>query len=222
MPVTAFIGGAIQVEYLGNSTSGVGGSSVSLPFASFGTESASRLLVAGIFHSSDGNFTANPTVVTIGGVSATTAVRSAPGLGVLNSSIWYAVVPTGTSGNVFIDVSAGGGNATADRYGAFLWKLTGYGSTTPRDTDSDSRIGVLTMNIDCPAGGVILSLGGQRGSASGSYTWTTLNEDDDISIGGEVPGTAAHLATTTTLTNEAITLTCTVNQNNSVAAASWR
>ncbi len=118
--------------------------------------------------------------VTIGGVTATRVLQVIAGSSTANAEIWYAAVPTGTTGDVVVVVSSGSSTTAVS---VALYRITDLASTTPTDTGvSDTG---ATVAIDVVAGGVILAVGAQRDAASLSLS----NVDLDY---GVTAGTGHH------------------------------
>jgi hypothetical protein len=165
----------------------------------FGAVSGDRVLVAVISAETLGGATIDS--VTIGGVSAPIRVQASANL--VTVGIASAIVTAGTSGNVEISFSDGG-----DTVSVALWSITGADSATPRDTDSRTTAGALTL--DCLDGGAVIA-----GNANGSLrttTWTNATEQYDSGssnyrysgASGETTGTS--VTVTPTLSGSAIDL----------------
>lgn len=135
----------------------------SLAAQAIGTASAGRVVVvlAEIFA------TGSVTVASIGGVSATITECPLVGFGV--SVLWVAaLVPTGTTATVTLvnASSAGGWNMLG------IFAVTGGSALVPFATDTDVSFTSGTTTLATPAGGVILGLGSDDGSASPTLSWT--------------------------------------------------
>lgn len=113
--------------------------------------------------------------VTIMGVSAT-LIGSIASSGVY-TEMWSAVVPTGTSGTVVINFSAGSSNGCA----LGMWTIDGH---NPTAHDTATATGA-TASLDIPANGVGFAAQ-LLWSGSGGYTATGLDEDFDIGSGNSV------------------------------------
>ena len=144
----------------------------------------------------DGTGTGTPSSVTIGGVAASLVLTPTT---VRKNTLWYATVPTGTSGDVVVT----SGSAQTEM-GIALWRLTGTGG--PYDFgQSDANPG--TTDISVPAGGVALAGMGDGGYSHTGYTWTGLTEDFDENIG--VTNTNWSGASATNATAQDLTITAT-------------
>lgn len=113
-----------------NSTSGT---SFTFSSVSIGTPSPNRLVIVCIGNNSK---SAGKSIsgVTIGGVTATAAVNNFQTGPIQGIGIWYAVVPTGTTGNIAITFS---GTDSQDLFYS-VYTLTGYGSATPAQTATNN------------------------------------------------------------------------------------
>ncbi len=117
---------------------------------------------------------ADVTSVTIAGVAATNVAyvkRVSSDRGV-NSSIWIAKVPTGTTGDIVINAETGTG-------GWALYRLTGILSPTPIDTDTASSGNPLVMDLDVLERSI--GIGGLTFNDDVTGTsWTGLDEDEEV------------------------------------------
>jgi len=144
----------------------------------------------------DGTGTGTPSSVTIGGIAATLVLTPTT---VRKNTLWYATVPTGTSGDVVVT----SGSAQTEM-GIALWRLTGVGG--PYDFgQSDANPG--TTDISVPVGGVALAGMGDGGYSHTGYTWVGLTEDFDENIG--VTNTNWSGASATNSTAQDLTITAT-------------
>jgi hypothetical protein len=137
------------------------------------------------------------TAVTIGGVSATIVQTATT---VRKNTLWYATVPTGTTGDVVVT------GAAETEMGIALWRLTGTTSGPYDSGQSDANPG--TADIMVPAGGVALAGMGDGGFAHSGYTWVGLTEDFDEAVSGAATTnwTGAHA---TNATAQDLTITAT-------------
>jgi hypothetical protein len=172
----------------------------------FGTAAADRMVVACI--KLDGA-SGPATAVTIGGVSATEIVACNQSDQYL--SIWAAMVPTGTSGDVVVTFSGSAGRSVVSTYAVY-----GRSNVTAHATVTDVA-SPFSQNLAVPAGGV--AIGALENSAMASATWTGLTEDYDntVSTGrGMSTASAASAAAST------ITVAATPSGGTAImAAASW-
>lgn len=155
----------------------------------FGSASADRFIVAVV----TGRAAANRTIssVTIGGVAATEAVQH-----VLNGNtvgIYYAAVPSGTSGDVVVVWSAG-----MVRSGVGLWAVTGgIGSVTV--DYSEATAAPLSVDLTGATDGFIVA--GTMGHSTPTMVWTNATERFDASVEtGAHSGADASTVGATTIT----------------------
>lgn len=139
--------------------------SVSLPF---GVEAPNRYLAAAV---SAGHTGGAVTGITIGGVAAAEVAVFDSGFN--HASIWVALVPTGTSGNVV--VSYAGGSIGGFDVGVGLYALTGNASPTP------TVIGQAASSVTIAAPGSSAVIAAAFVS-SGAITWSGLTDDADFSF----------------------------------------
>jgi len=165
------------VSFLGSSVSGTNGASHTFASASLGTAKSDRVIAVAI-SSSGGTTNATISSVTIGGVSASKGVGGAPTGGGLVIEIWYATVPSGTSGDIVVTHSG-----TKDHCGIGWWRLTGVGSISDTDATVGSDTSPYTATINVTAGGVVLAMA--TGNSSATFSWTGgVSEDYDATIEG--------------------------------------
>lgn len=112
--------------------------------------------------------------VTIGGIAASAIGVAGDGTHLL-SALWIALVPTGTTATVVVNVGSGW-----SRIGIACYSVTGLQSITPYDTGSDLSMssGVMDDVIDVPDGGFVIGIA-YNGQAC-TFTWTGLTEDADF------------------------------------------
>lgn len=107
--------------------------------------------------------------LTVGGVSATSAVSS--GSGTSHSSIWVVDFPTGTTADIVVTFSGG-----AARCAVAVWAMYGAGSSTPTATATDTT-SPFSQSLTTPVGGV--AFGVITSSDPAGITWANLTEDVD-------------------------------------------
>ena len=174
------------LSYLQTSSSTLDSSGVvTISSQNFGTAASDRYIFCGVTWSSDGSgYTLDS--ATIGGVSATIHVQTEDPAG-YGSAIISAPVPSGTSGDIVLTFNQASIAARAHAY-----RVTGLGSQTAHDTDSDID-DVVSMSLNIPDGG--FALGCARFQSTSAITTTGLTEDFDTS--GAVSGSASTLASET-------------------------
>lgn len=174
----------------------------------FGSASADRFIVAVVTGRAGGARTISS--VTIGGVTATEAIQHADSGN--NVGIYYAAVPSGTSGDVVVVWSAG-----MVRCGVGLWAVTG-GLNTVYDVDYDtaSNAGpdyVPDVSLTGVDGGFIVAA--VMSSPTPTYSWTNATERYDAAV-----ETGAHSgADATTVGATTITATPTGMQYGAIVGA---
>jgi hypothetical protein len=113
----------------------------------FGTEAADRYIIVALGTRNDSR---TFTGVTIGGISATIIIQQQSGNS--TAGIAIAAVPTGTSGDVVVNLSG-----TADSHYLGVWSATGLASATPVDSagvsGNGSDAGLNTFNLNTDANG---------------------------------------------------------------------
>jgi hypothetical protein len=137
-----------------------------------GTANASRYIV--VAYSIKGNSSQTISTFTIGGVTAT-LVGTAQGTtnqAEGKQGIAIALVPTGTTANIVITLSAGFTASTSNGIGIDVYSAVGVVNTTPTDTFEQNTATNPSKTFSCPAGGFIVVICGTP-SASGSRTLGT-------------------------------------------------
>lgn len=183
-----------------------GTSTVTISAMAIGAAAADRLvfIVLGWFDLGAA-IQANPTSVTIGGITATQAVVSNTG-GVFTPALYeyWAAVPTGTTANVVVNFSA---NAdTSDYIGVSVYRVVGANTSTPvsatATTNTTSPTQAVSTSITVPANGALIC-GGSGLTASGSVSWTNATLDTNFSgvlSSDEYSSASSTTATTSTRT----------------------
>lgn len=149
---------------------------------SIGTATADRL----IFVALSGLKTTNSAItsVTVGGVSATAAaqVRRANGGGSVDfCEIWWAAVPTGTTGTVVITEAGEVFNFVS----AEIYKVTGANTTIPVNNSDTGSVASGNVTTDVTIGDGQVSLACAMvgvSTASAATTFTNITEDAEYSI----------------------------------------
>jgi hypothetical protein len=186
------------------------GANPSFASVGLGTADTNRHIFVGISVTSGGN---QPASVSIGGVSATEIVNARTTFGgVRFLSIWYAKVPTGTTGNIDL---AGVGAPANVRIG--VWSMIGVATVTIYDSDAQSASGTTVLSRTLTAlqpnvGAMSIIMA----SEASSFT----------SFGGDMAATPDFNQTTTqgvhqtiALASETYTMTCPGSQNKAYSIA---
>lgn len=147
-----------------------------------GTAAADRYVIVGISY---GNNSATVSSVTIGGVSATSivvAAGTAGGWGTIGAAIFIANVPTGTTADVVVTLSAG-----QNRCGIGVWSATGMSGTTASATNSSSA-SPGSASITIPTGGFGIAVASIAENSAPLVSWTNATEryDSDVEAGSFV------------------------------------
>jgi hypothetical protein len=165
----------IAVLLTSNGSSAAAGN-VTYSGLSFGSAFSDRVIVALVGAQTDGPTGRYIQGVTIGGYAATgTWRRTSAALGTQVVGIYAAVVPTGTTGDLFIDFNSAVSFAS---YTIVVLQNVLSVSATNR-VDSNSVDVTRSLTLDCPAGGICFAVVNSNRDSS-SATWTGLTENDDI------------------------------------------
>jgi hypothetical protein len=146
--------------------------------ADIGTEDASRVVVLYVGVWNDGGSEITVTGVTIGGVAAS---RQAQYVGHSSGGskfeLWTLAVASGTSADIVVSTSSAGVVCQLCQVG--IWDCKGI-STTKTDSAGTHNTSTtsITVNLSCPANGVII-VGGY--STQSSIGFTNITEDYDSS-----------------------------------------
>ena len=150
---------------------------------------------------------ANPTAVTVGGVSATEVVAARDDNA--RAEVWIAAVPTGTSGTVALTLSK-----STDACVVSLYRLIHRDGTALDSGTSIVDNPSVTLNVS--NGGAVAAYMSGGGSA---VTWSGATEHFDIDIDtGEYASHASNDAPGTGTLNIQVTQSATFE---ALAAASW-
>jgi hypothetical protein len=114
-------------------------------------------------------------------------------------SIFTALVPTGTTGDIVVSISA----QTGETWGIGVFRLTGAAEAATDTAVSAADPSVLT--IDCPAGGVII--GGAFSAGVSAWTWAEITEAYDENAEGTIYHSGAFDKFAVAQTNLAVTAT---------------
>lgn len=166
-----------------NTTDTTTGTNRTYTGVNFGTEDSSRILVACLTRN-----TATLSNVTIGGVAAT----QVSGM----NTMWYAVVPSGTSGTISIDLSS------SQRSGYVLYSIIGATSSTPAQAVTGTSSSLPSIaSIGSASAAIAMNNG--AGTSTGTSTWggtgalSSMSKDhDDVSSTGLAMSCASCLTTT--------------------------
>lgn len=192
-------------------------------FAAFsiGAASAGRVCVVQIWSNAG---TANSIdSVTIGGVTATAAVKRAA-VQTRQLAIYYAVVPTGTTADVVVTFSG-----VCTRAAAELWAITGTTQTAPSavsGSEPNTNASTTTLAagaVTIPVGGLGLASAWIGSTSGGPVTWTQTTGAPDEEV-DELVGASALWASSchsNVAGSQAFTVTGPTTAQFLVAAISW-
>lgn len=197
--IAAVMGGASVVFSL-TWTDGVAessaGTTITYSTRAFGAADANRVIA--VFIAARMSTVNAITSVTIGGVSATlvpNTVQQNGGTNGSNSAIYYASVPTGTTGDVAVTYGA----ATM-RTGISIYSIITSTPTPSIGTGSSAGSGNPSYSLSVPAGGGGLS-GVAEQAASGAVTWAgSTAEDFEATATGPTEISTAHTTATGSVT----------------------
>lgn len=171
--LSGFGGGVVQtsVEFLQATESTANLSVYTFSSQNLGAEDLRRKIVVCVALASSGSI--GSATVTVGGVSATSAVSvSSTDMTDLVTAIFYAEVPTGTSGSIVVtpDVSS-------SSCGIFVYRVVSTTLTvnnTGTDTTSDPA-----ATLSCLAGGAAFAVAASINAAA-TAAWTNATETGEL------------------------------------------
>ena len=135
--------------------------------ASIGTADPHRYVVVGTYLREDG-VTGVPNVasVTVGGVACTKLVeRQTDSVDECSVSLWWGLVPTGTTADITIGTDGAGGDPDLGAIG--VWSVTTDGSVPfSRDTWANGSLLNQSYDLQSKAGDIIISLTGSRSNGA--------------------------------------------------------
>lgn len=173
---------AASLSYLSSTGTGTNATSYTFSGVSFGAEASDRIIVIQAAGSTTG--TEGFSSVTIGGVSATKIAEQKTANTADITSMWYAEVPSGTTGSVVVVF-----NSLSARCGLGVWRLTGVTVTPfdfstsldPTGTGAASKANPsASTTIDVEAGGVIIASAYSSNSGTTNpptFAWTGVTEN---------------------------------------------
>lgn len=205
----------VSITQTAATTSNTVNSTYTFSAQNFGTAAASRLIAVATYSAASGANSASG--VTIGGIAATSVgqVAGTNGGFFLNTSMWVAAVPTGTSGAVVVTYS---GNQ--NRAGIGVWAIYDAGSATPSQALTSHDTNPVSVSLNVPANGA--AIGAALSSTTGTATWAGLVEDFDMAVGGGSQDmTGAHAAFVSAQSGLAVSATFTGYTASGMVAASW-
>lgn len=183
---------------------------------SIGSAVSNRLVV--VAANPNGSSVTSISSMTIGGVSATLAVQTQTDNGV--SSIWFAVVPTGTTATIALTC-----NAAASRCRIAVYRVVDASNTTlPYSTNSSAAASVLSRSVEVQTitGCVVVAASAVEGG--GGTNWSSgVTENNDAATGVSTRNFA--VASADVVSGGALSITATasagVTRNIALTAASF-
>jgi hypothetical protein len=165
----------ITLSFLGAYSTNATQSSYTWSGVSFGAAAANRVIVVA-FGTRDGGSSLTFPSCTIGGISATLAVatNNTTGGNMSMAGIFYATVPTGTTGDIVLTF-----NETTLRARIGTYRATGVSSV---NIDAQTTTGTTTTFTVTGASGCAL-VATALSASNTSYTWSGANEDYDGAVG---------------------------------------
>lgn len=202
----------IAITYLNTNVDTAIKTTYTFSSVNLGDAATDRVIIVGIGGTSGSSRSISS--VTIGGVSATASATANTSWAIVNS-IWYAAVPSGTTGDIVITFSGSMAQCVVNTF-----RMTGQTSNTPATTGTDTT-GSTTSdpNINVTAGDVIVSH--VVGADGASMAWTGTTEVDDRQVEGHNFSAALHTAVSTESPHSIQAVSTTSTGITGVSAA-WR
>lgn len=168
--------GNVTVTYIGETVTGVDGTTFSFTGVNIGTAASDRIVVA-VFHASGGTTGATITSLTCSAGTLDTAVSGVNAF--QNAAITYIQIASGTTADFSVTYSG-----TKNRANLHVYTLTGWTTSTPLTTDSDAASATTASStLDIPTGAAAIYAVTASGTPTG--TWSSATETYDRNIGGE-------------------------------------
>lgn len=221
-------GVSFSLTWTGVGLNTAGGTSISYTSVPIGVADANRVVAVAIVADTAGG-ASTPTAVTIGGISATQVGGAyCNSLSVLDTSIWYASVPTGTTATVAVTYTIATVASGVEAYRIITTTPTPSASATNTSVAQSISNAAYTV----PSGGGSFNIYAFRGGGTGSdsVTWTnatpTTNGDDmQQGIGGGTNSnpiaSVAHTTATGSVTVSAAITGPGFNNSQCISAAAW-
>jgi hypothetical protein len=193
-----------------------GGANVTVGTYNLGTAATDRKIIIALHVNDADNSTINS--VTIAGISATQRFVTSNGTNV-KTAFYSAAVPTGTSGDVVVNITNSG---TIAYIGVALWSVMGLQSEVPVLT-AGSTAAPATGSFTTPADGFVLAYAGSGASAGATCTWSGVSELGEYT-GGAYNGatSAAFYAGPSVSLSMSATWSGTTSGGRNAAFAAWR
>lgn len=206
---------AASIALTASASSGTDASSYTFSAQALGLAASDRKIVVALTHN------ANPrrsiSSVSVGGVSAS-AVLVVPLASFAEVALYIADVPTGTTGDVVVNLSG-----TTLQCAIAVYRVVGVLSSTAYATASQTPSagsGQVTTTLNVPAGGI--SIGATVTSDGSSWDWSAgLTEDSDQFPESQIAFSSASGAFGSAQTPLTVTATCGTGTRSGLAVASW-
>jgi hypothetical protein len=183
-----------------------------------GTAAADRVIIVTMATRKAGTAALTFDSVTIGGVSATINIqRQYAPANTSVAAIASAVVPTGTTGDIVITMSA-----TVLRMQIGVSRVTGVADHTTMYDSGGDDINPIAVSLNIPAGGFAVGavVAGAVNNAN-NWTWANLTENYEINSEANMPSTGASNSFATAQTGLAISATGLGGSEGTGVFASW-
>lgn len=196
-------GTPFSITFISSANNTTGSTSFTFTAQNIGTADATRIVVVGIAHATNG---AAVSTVTIGGVTATQAPSAAvatngAGTGV---DIWYLAVAAGTTADIIVSF----GVSVEGRCAIDVYRVAGTGAAFSAANNNSTASSVTTLGAAAtvPAGGGAIAILSAHGSVNAAtVTGTNLTIDQNgVAFGNSIiaggSNTSASGSTTFTFT----------------------
>lgn len=160
----------ITLTYRGNYNTETDSATYTSAASDFGPASSDRIIVVGIGIS--GSAGGVITGVTIGGVTATAAMTMTAS-STRPAEIWFAAVPTGTSGDIVVTHTV----TSNMRCGIDWWSISGttqttYSARSATNTETATATTITSTSLTVPTDGGAIAFAIHATSSGGTTTWS--------------------------------------------------
>lgn len=205
-----------SIGYITGVTDSASKTTYTFSSVSIGVAASDRLVV--VCANPNGTSVTSISSMKIGGITASLAVQTQTNNGV--SAIWFAVVPTGTTGTIEVVC-----NAAASRCRIDVYRVVGASNTTsPYNSSSSASDAVLSRSVGVQtiAGCVVVSASAVEGGSG--TTWSSgVTENSDVTAG--VPTRTFAVASADVSSGGTLNITATASagatRNMALTAASF-
>ena len=209
-------GGHPEVTYITRTLDTSNQSTYTFAAQPIGVATPDRLVVVCMSGSLSTGGGAVPTSGSIGGVSAVVHASSTV-TGTMWSGMMSAVVPTGATGDIVVNLSAGTGSCELATF-----TITGYRSATPNDAlslaaTSNGQAGTL----NAPTGGVVVGVFKSEAEAF-PVTWVGITASFDVDYGSSERFSAGFASNVEGSSVYPIEVSYGSSEKNTMTAVVWR